>query len=89
VKRYMLGGEPILSRDGSPLVDRKERRSFVTSAGAGPSIGKHILMAYVPPEQATVGTSLSVEYFGERYPVTVEAVGSTPLFDPANERMRR
>ena len=36
VKRYMLGGEPVLSRDGAPLVDRKGRRSYVTSAGAGP-----------------------------------------------------
>jgi hypothetical protein len=32
---------------------------------------------------------LAVEYFGEQYPVIVEAVGSTPLFDPNNERMRR
>ena len=36
VKRYMLGGEPILTRDGEPLVDAKGRRSFVTSAGPGP-----------------------------------------------------
>jgi hypothetical protein len=35
-----------------------------------------------------VGAELAVQYFGERYPVTVAAVGSTPLFDPANERMR-
>ena len=28
---------------------RKGRRSYVTSAGAGPSIGKHILMSYLPP----------------------------------------
>ena len=27
----------------------------MTSAGAGPSVGKHILMAYLPPEQAVVG----------------------------------
>src|SRR6266545_4110512 len=36
VKRYMLGREPILSRDGEPLVDAKGRRSHVTSAGSGP-----------------------------------------------------
>ena len=30
------GREPILTRDGEPLVDAKGRRSFVTSAGAGP-----------------------------------------------------
>jgi len=89
VKRYMRGREPILSRDGQPLVDRKGRRSYVTSAGSGPSVGKHILMAYLPPDRAASGTELAMEYFGERYPVTVAAVGSTPLFDPANERLKR
>jgi len=88
VKRYPLGREPILSRDGSPLVDRKGRRSYVTSAGAGPSVGKHILMSYLPPERATVGEQLAVEYMGEQYPVTVDVVGSTPLFDPENTRIR-
>ena len=88
VKRYMLGGEPILSRDGAPLVDAKGRRSFVTSAGAGPSVGKHILMAYLPPEHANVGEQLLVEYMAERYPVTVERADSTPLFDPDNERVK-
>jgi len=45
-------------------------------------------MAYLPPEHAVVGTSLSVMYLGERYPVSVAVVGATPLFDPANERIR-
>ena len=89
VPRYMLGREPILSPGGEPLVDRKGRRSYVTSAGAGPSVGKHLLMAYLPPEHAKVGTKLAVEYFAERYPVTVAVAGSTPLFDPENLRMRR
>jgi glycine cleavage system aminomethyltransferase T len=89
VKRYMLGREPILSRGGEPLVDAKGRRSYVTSAGSGPSVGKHILMAYLPPDRAEAGAELAVEYFGERYPVTVAAVGSTPLFDPSNERLKR
>jgi glycine cleavage system aminomethyltransferase T/glycine/D-amino acid oxidase-like deaminating enzyme len=89
VERYMLGHEPVLSRDGEPLVDAKGRRSHVTSAGSGPSVGKHILMAYLPPDRAEVGGMLAVEYFGERYPVTIAAVGSTPLFDPSNERLKR
>ena len=88
VKRYMLGREPILAEDGSPLVDAKGRRSYVTSAGSGPSVGKHLLMSYLPPAQAVEGTKLLVEYFGERYPVTVAVAGSTPLFDPDNERIR-
>jgi glycine cleavage system aminomethyltransferase T/glycine/D-amino acid oxidase-like deaminating enzyme len=87
-KRYMLGREPILTRDGKRIVDRKGRGSYVTSAGAGPSIGKHILMAYLPPEQAVAGQALSVEYMGERYPATVAVAGPTPVFDPENTRIR-
>ena len=86
--RYMLGGEPILSADGEVLVDAKGRPSYVTSAGSGPSTGKHLLMAYLPAEQARQGARLFVEYLGERYPVTVAVAGSTPLFDPGNERIR-
>jgi glycine cleavage system aminomethyltransferase T len=88
VKRYMLGREPILARDGKPITDTKGRRSHVTSAGAGPSIGKHILMSYLPPEHANEGEQLLVEYLGERYPVTVDVVGSAPIFDPENTRIR-
>ena len=88
VKRYMLGREPVLSTDGRPLVDAKGRRSYVTSAGSGPSVGKHLLMSYLPPDVAKVGTPLLVEYLGEQYPVTVAVAGSTPLFDPDNTRIR-
>jgi glycine cleavage system aminomethyltransferase T/glycine/D-amino acid oxidase-like deaminating enzyme len=87
-KRYMLGREPILRRDGSRIVDRRGRGSFVTSAGAGPSVGRHILMSYLTPEEAVVGNQLLVEYMGERYPVSVAVVGATPLFDPENTRVR-
>jgi glycine cleavage system aminomethyltransferase T/glycine/D-amino acid oxidase-like deaminating enzyme len=87
-RRYMLGGEPILSVGGERLVDAVGRPSYVTSAGAGPSVGKHLLMAYLPPEHARTGTRLAVEYFGEQYPVAVAVAGSTPLFDPENTRVR-
>ena len=60
----------------------------MTSAGSGPSVGKHLLMSYLPPAFAVEGTKLVVEYFGERYPVTVAVAGSTPLFDPDNARIR-
>ncbi len=46
--RYMLGGEPILLPSGERLVDAKGRPSYVTSAGSGPSVGRHLLMAYLP-----------------------------------------
>jgi glycine cleavage system aminomethyltransferase T len=86
--RFMLGREPVLTVDGKPIADRKGRRSFVTSAGSAPSLGKHLLMTYLPPEFAREGTKLKVEYFSELYPATVAVAGSTPLFDPANERMK-
>ncbi len=88
VKRYPLGREPVTTRDGAPLTDEKGRRSYVTSAGAGPSIGKHIVMAYLPPERANAGEELAVEYMQELYPATVAVVGSTPIFDPENARIR-
>ncbi len=86
--RYMLGGEPILTTDGAPLMDAKGRHSYVTSAGSGPSVGKHLLMAYLPASHAREGNRLAVEYLGERYPVTVAVAGATPLFDPENSRVR-
>jgi glycine cleavage system aminomethyltransferase T/glycine/D-amino acid oxidase-like deaminating enzyme len=88
VRRAMLGREPVLTAEGGPLEDAKGRRSYVTSAGAGPSVGRHLLMSYLPPEQAVEGTKLAVEYLGERFPVTVAVAGSRPLFDPTNERIR-
>src|SRR5207245_11145916 len=87
-KRFMLGREPILTRDGQRIVDRRGRGSYVTSAGAGPSVGKHLLMAYLTPEEAVPGNQLLVEYMGERYPVSVAVAGATPLFDPENTRIR-
>jgi glycine cleavage system aminomethyltransferase T/glycine/D-amino acid oxidase-like deaminating enzyme len=86
--RYMLGGEPIVDADGERLVDAKGRPSYVTSAGSGPSVGKHILLAYLPVDYAVEGAKLFVEYIGELYPVTVAVVGATSLFDPENERVR-
>ncbi len=45
-------------------------------------------MAYLPAERAVEGAAYSVEYLGEQYPVTVAVAGPTPLFDPANDRIR-
>jgi glycine cleavage system aminomethyltransferase T len=87
-RRYPLGREPVVTPEGSPVTDARGRRSYVTSAGAGPSLGKHVLMAYLPPEHAVEGMKLAVEYMAERHPVTVEVVGSRPPFDPENERIR-
>jgi glycine cleavage system aminomethyltransferase T len=88
VRRYMLGGEPILSRDGGTLTDGHGRHPYVTTAGSAPSLGKHLLLAYLPPTEASIGNQLAVSYMEELYPVTVGSVDATPLFDPANERLR-
>ncbi|MFP4589916.1 MAG: FAD-dependent oxidoreductase [Halobacteriales archaeon] len=88
IRRFPLGGEPVLDGGGAVLVDEEGRRSYVTSAGTGPSVGKHLLMAYLPTEVAEEGASFQVEYVGGQHPVTVEVVGSRPLFDPDNERIR-
>jgi hypothetical protein len=46
-------------------------------------------MSYLPPEHAVEGsTDLAVEYMHERLPVTVDVVGSRPIFDPENTRIR-
>src|SRR5580692_9423387 len=86
--RYMLGGEPILTPAGERLVDAKGRPSYVTSAGSGPSVGRYLLMAYLPASDAVEGNSLLVEYMGEQHPVTVASASATPLFDPSNSRIR-
>jgi hypothetical protein len=47
-----------------------------------------VLLAYLPPDQATLGNELAVSYMEELYPVTVGSIDATSLFDPTNERMR-
>ncbi|MGA8209650.1 MAG: glycine cleavage T C-terminal barrel domain-containing protein [Nocardioidaceae bacterium] len=84
----MLGGEPILTASGGELVDDGGHRPYVTSAGSAPSLGKHLLMAYLPLSEATVGNQLSVSYMEELYPVRVGSIDATPLFDPTNDRIK-
>jgi len=88
IKRFMTGREPITSPSGERLVDEKGRPSYVTSAGTGPSVGKYLLLAYLPPEYAVAGTDLAVMYMDELYPVKVAVAGSIPLFDPDDQRMK-
>jgi glycine cleavage system aminomethyltransferase T/glycine/D-amino acid oxidase-like deaminating enzyme len=87
-KRYMLGGEPIRTRDGGVLTDGHGHHPYVTTAGSAPSLGKHVLMAYLPPDQAVLGNELAVSYMEELYPVTVGSIDATPLFDPSNDRIK-
>ncbi|MCQ3811840.1 MAG: glycine cleavage system protein T, partial [Acidimicrobiia bacterium] len=86
-KRYMQGGnEPILTQDGQRITDSHGRVSRVTTAGPGPSVGKHLLMAYLPAELAQPGTDLQVMYMNELFPVKVASTGA--VFDPDDTRMR-
>ena len=86
--RFPTGGnEPILTLDGDRIVDALGRESRVTSAGMGPSVGRYLLMAYLPVEHARRGERLQVNYMNEDFPVTVAAVAGS-LFDPAGTRMK-
>ncbi len=86
----MTGSEPILTaRRRAHRGRARAGPRYVTSAGAGPSVGKYLLLAYLPPEHAVVGTELRVMYMAEEYPVRVAVAGSTPLFDPDDARMKR
>ena len=83
------GNEPILTADGSRIVDVKGRVSRVTTAGNAPSIGKYLLMAYLPSNLCELDTKLLVMYQNETYPVKVAASGANlALFDHDNERMK-
>jgi glycine cleavage system aminomethyltransferase T len=87
--RYPTGGnEPILTLDGERIVDAHGRVSRVTTAGAAPSLDWYLLLAYLPPQHAVEGNELRVMYMNELFPVRVVRVGSQPLFDPDDTRMK-
>ncbi len=88
IERFPSGNEPILTTAGERLVDTKGRPSYVTTAGAGPSLGEYLLMGYLPTDLAVEGADFSVMYMNELYPIKVAVAGSTPLFDPDDSRMK-
>jgi glycine cleavage system aminomethyltransferase T/glycine/D-amino acid oxidase-like deaminating enzyme len=89
VKRYPVGTVPILDpATGETLVDALGRRSFSTSMAYGPTIGKTIMLAYLPHEKAVKGSRFEIEYFGDLYPVEVAGVGYEPLYDPESLKPR-
>ncbi len=89
VARYPVGIMPVMDPEtGETLVDELGRRSFTSSVAYGPTIGKNIALAYLPWAYCQEGRRLTVEYFGETYPVEVAAVGYKPLYDPENLKPR-
>lgn len=59
----VMGKEPILA--GEKVL------GYVTSAGYGYSIGRCVVYAYLPLSYSAPGTTVEVEYFGDRYSATV------------------
>ncbi|HLR57185.1 MAG TPA: FAD-dependent oxidoreductase [Beutenbergiaceae bacterium] len=86
--RFLTGTCPVLTSEGEPITDARGRRSYTTSEGPAPSLGRYLALAYLPGEYAHVGTELLVEYFGRRYPVSVIEVGRAAPFDPEMERVK-
>jgi glycine cleavage system aminomethyltransferase T len=74
----VMGKEPVYA-GGAPV-------GYVTSASYGYTIGRTVAYAWLPAALSVPGTTVDVEYFGERLPATVAA---EPLFDPKMERIRR
>ena len=89
IARFPSGGnEPVLDMNGDRIVDAKGRVSRVTTAGAAPSLGTYLLLTYLPPEHQEEGKDLQIMYQNELFPVNVARVGSRPLFDPDDARIK-
>ena len=73
-----LGNEPV--RIGTAIVGR------VTSGGYGFAVERSIAYAYLPPDQAAIGTRGEIEVFGTWVGFQV---ATEPLYDPTGERIRR
>ncbi|HUG63154.1 MAG TPA: FAD-dependent oxidoreductase [Methylomirabilota bacterium] len=73
----LLGKEPVL-KDGRTV-------GYVTSANHGYTVGKTIAFAYLPRDLCAVGTTLEIEYLGERLPATL---ANDPLYDPEGHRLK-
>ncbi len=58
---------------------------LVGSAGYGHTLQKSIALAFVRSDLAVEGQDLEIEMFGEVYKAVV---GSEPLYDPGNERIK-
>ncbi|MGJ3258590.1 MAG: GcvT family protein [Rhodospirillales bacterium] len=87
IARYMLGNCPIVDpKTDEVLIDSEGRRSYTTSIAFGPSIGKNIALGYLPHDYCEEGRRLEIEYFNQKFPVEVAAIGYKPLYDPENAR---
>jgi dimethylglycine dehydrogenase len=69
----------------NPIFKDNERVGMTSSGGYGHRVGKSIAFGYVPPGLSDPGTKLEVEILGQKRPAEVVA---TPLYDPANQKMK-
>jgi len=89
VARYPVNTMPVMDPETDEvLIDSLGRRSYTTSQAFGPSVGKNIMLAYLPHEYCEVGRKLKVTYFDEPFEVEVAGVGYAPLYDPENLKPR-
>jgi len=69
VKKTLVGLEMIdrgIARDGYKILDEAGREiGYVTSGSPAPFLKKNIALAYVPPEQSALGTTVKVEIRGQ------------------------
>ena len=69
----------------SSIFDGDERVGLVTSGGWSFTLNKSIAIGYVRPRYDAPGTKLEVSIYGTRVAATV---GTEPLYDPTNARLR-
>ena len=67
-----------------PILAGRERIGYVASGGYGHTVGKTIVLAYLPAAYLDPGTELTVEILGERRKARVV---EQPLYDPENKRL--
>ncbi|MGA7293268.1 MAG: glycine cleavage system aminomethyltransferase GcvT [Terriglobales bacterium] len=69
LKKTLIGLEMVdrgIARDGYKVLDDAGREiGYVTSGSPAPFLKKNIALAYVPPAQAEIGTTLKVEIRGQ------------------------
>jgi len=69
----------------APVWQDGEIVGLVTSGAYGHALKKSIALAYVRTDLAKPGTAVDIEIFGER---RAAKVGTEPLYDPTNARLR-
>ncbi|MCF6444818.1 FAD-dependent oxidoreductase [Nereida sp. MMG025] len=70
----------------APVFVKGERVGEITSAAMGYRTGQSVALGMLRPDIAVAGTPVEIEVYGKRIAATVQ--GDTPLWDPANERIR-